>query len=224
MFTPSPPIGPDGSNGAVSENSPESPESGLSRRKILHYLWSLPLIVGVIQLLRMISDFTLAGEKNPHPAMVDLGTINELPEKLGAPLYHRRGRFWLLNNEDGVVAITNPCSHLECLFDWDSATGNFVCPCHGSRFDRHGRVLNGPATRDLDRYPLQLISPDGEIIGATEEYEKSLVLPAVPDATAASNVEGSEQKVDDTGKEEPAPPLLPHLRVKTDQPLRSDVS
>jgi len=220
MSTPSPSVGP---NSAASTNSPEPPESGLSRRKILHYLWSLPLIAGLIQLLRMVSDFTLAGEKNPHPAMVDLGTINELPEKLGAPLYHRRGRFWLLNNEDGVVAITNTCSHLDCLFDWDPATSNFVCPCHGSRFDRHGRVLNGPATRDLDRFPLQLINPDGEIVGATEEYENVLVLPVVSDATAASTVEGGRQQAELAGKAAPAPPL-PRLRVKTDQPLRSKVS
>ena len=42
------------------------------------------------------------------------------------------------------------CTHLRCIVAWNSAEGTFDCPCHGSRFDPYGRVVNGPAIGDLE--------------------------------------------------------------------------
>lgn len=51
--------------------------------------------------------------------------------------------------EVGVLSLT--CTHLGCRV---SATEDgFVCPCHGSRFDRRGAVLQGPAQEPLERVP-----------------------------------------------------------------------
>jgi nitrite reductase/ring-hydroxylating ferredoxin subunit len=43
------------------------------------------------------------------------------------------------------------CPHLGCLVSWNRAERSWDCPCHGSRFDPYGRVLTGPARRDLQR-------------------------------------------------------------------------
>jgi Rieske Fe-S protein len=47
------------------------------------------------------------------------------------------------------------CTHLGCRVRRDPATGGFACPCHGSRFDRDGAVLAGPAPRALERLPVR---------------------------------------------------------------------
>jgi nitrite reductase/ring-hydroxylating ferredoxin subunit len=41
------------------------------------------------------------------------------------------------------------CSHMGCVVHWNSAERSWDCPCHGSRFDVSGHVLEGPAMKDL---------------------------------------------------------------------------
>jgi len=41
------------------------------------------------------------------------------------------------------------CTHLGCETKWNTAEGTVDCPCHGSRYGRHGDVIYGPASKDI---------------------------------------------------------------------------
>ncbi len=64
---------------------------------------------------------------------------------------------WVVNQGAGRITAFSPiCTHLGCLYRWQAAAHQFVCPCHGSRFAISGEVLAGPAPRPLDRYEVRL--------------------------------------------------------------------
>jgi glycine/D-amino acid oxidase-like deaminating enzyme/nitrite reductase/ring-hydroxylating ferredoxin subunit len=64
---------------------------------------------------------------------------------------HESGRMACYRDEDGSMHAVSPtCTHLGCEVTFNTAERTWDCPCHGSRFDIDGRVLEGPAVRDLD--------------------------------------------------------------------------
>ena len=58
-----------------------------------------------------------------------------------------------LNGAETALNFLTPtkkrCSHLGCALKWNSAEKSWDCPCHGSRFDESGKVLDKPANKDI---------------------------------------------------------------------------
>lgn len=60
-----------------------------------------------------------------------------------------------INGAEAVRNLLTPskkrCPHLGCALKWNEAERSWDCPCHGSRFTEHGRVLDNPANGDLPK-------------------------------------------------------------------------
>jgi glycine/D-amino acid oxidase-like deaminating enzyme/nitrite reductase/ring-hydroxylating ferredoxin subunit len=80
----------------------------------------------------------------------DVSDIANIPPDHGAVLRDGLRKVAVFKEADGSVrAFDATCPHLKCIVEWNSVEMSFDCPCHGSRFDRHGKVINGPANVDL---------------------------------------------------------------------------
>lgn len=59
---------------------------------------------------------------------------------------------YLTRTGDTWLALEQTCPHQGCPVDWHGGDARFVCPCHGSAYDRLGNVVQGPSARGLYRH------------------------------------------------------------------------
>ncbi len=74
----------------------------------------------------------------------------QIPAGEGAVLRRGLKKVAVFRDErDVLLERSAVCPHLGCIVAWNAAEKTWDCPCHGSRFDRWGKVINGPANTDL---------------------------------------------------------------------------
>ena len=78
-------------------------------------------------------------------------------------LVYREARIAVMRTGNDVYALSLVCSHLGCTVSVTER--GLSCPCHGSEFDRQGRVLKGPADRALQRFVVEERAGTIEVLG-----------------------------------------------------------
>ena len=80
----------------------------------------------------------------------DVDGIEDIPPGSGAVIRKGTKKIAVYRDEQGNVHQRSAvCTHLYCIVDWNSGERTWDCPCHGSRFDPYGNVVNGPAITPL---------------------------------------------------------------------------
>lgn len=161
-------------------NSPKQPQAidSPGRRNWLKVLLGLTFTTLFLQIGRAMGSFLLPPDKeNEFGGKILVGPLAELPNAEAEPKLYPAGKFWLVNNDQQLTALHSSCTHLNCLFTWDTNKQVFICPCHGSEFSRHGEVLKGPAARNLDSFPLEIIDAKERVIVSGNQ---SLTLDTLP--------------------------------------------
>src|SRR6202051_4117128 len=77
---------------------------------------------------------------------------------------------YIVHAAEGFYALSAVCTHLGCLTAWKPELGIIACPCHGSKFNRDGTKIAGPAPRPLP-WLRTWISDDGDLM-----VDRSIVL------------------------------------------------
>jgi Rieske Fe-S protein len=86
----------------------------------------------------------------------DGGSLKVIPKGASDPIY-----VLALGNRR-FAALSPICTHLGCTVEIEQS--RLICPCHGSNYDREGRVLRGPAEFPLAKYPVELTADDVLIV------------------------------------------------------------
>ncbi|MFN2601317.1 MAG: FAD-dependent oxidoreductase [Gemmatimonadaceae bacterium] len=105
--------------------------------------------------LRATPDFlkenlNVAGQYTDWATAGDVGSYDDIKPGSGAVI--RRGVRKIAvyrDDEGGIHERSAVCTHLYCIVNWNSVERTWDCPCHGSRFDAYGQVVNGPAITPL---------------------------------------------------------------------------
>jgi glycine/D-amino acid oxidase-like deaminating enzyme/nitrite reductase/ring-hydroxylating ferredoxin subunit len=83
------------------------------------------------------------------PGEVD--SVGEIKPGEGAILRRGLTKVAVYRDESGATHERSAlCRHLGCVVQWNSLEKTWDCPCHGSRYDARGKVINGPANADLE--------------------------------------------------------------------------
>ena len=141
----------------MKKNAISDPDPGLSRRNFLTKLWFALGFVALAEFIAVAFAFLRPGKHEARrenvDAIVTAGTVKTFaPDSVTAFV---RGRFYLTRLADGgFLAPSRKCTHLGCTVPWVEKEMRFACPCHASAFDITGDVINSPAPRPLDTYPI----------------------------------------------------------------------
>jgi glycine/D-amino acid oxidase-like deaminating enzyme/nitrite reductase/ring-hydroxylating ferredoxin subunit len=94
-----------------------------------------------LNVARMFGDYLKRG---------DVQDVDDIAPGGGAIVRSGARLLAVYRDEDGaLIARSAVCTHVGCIVRWNASETSWDCPCHGSRFDVRGEVLNGPARSPL---------------------------------------------------------------------------
>jgi cytochrome b6-f complex iron-sulfur subunit len=158
----------------------KSEETQSTRRDFLKLAWMGLGALALAETGGMMVAFSLPRlAEGEFGGIVTAGPVDEFPPNSVTPF--NQARFYLSRLTDGgFLALYRKCTHLGCTVPWESANNQFLCPCHASAFDATGDVLNPPAPRALDLFPVIIeegvVKVDTGTVIQRDKFDASQVL------------------------------------------------
>ena len=143
----------------VKENKIEK----VGRRSFLKRSWGWLGIIASLEFTALAESFLWPRKKLKEADDSNIYTVGKTEQIVsGSVIPFKKGQFYFVRLADGgMLALSLHCTHLGCSISYSNQKEAFICHCHASSFDLVGNVLNPPAPRALDIYPV--IIENGEV-------------------------------------------------------------
>ena len=101
---------------------------------------------------------SILAQDNSPEEFYEVGTIGQLKAEgfllnedldIGAVLVKETA-------DKSLIAIDPTCTHAGCLVEWEEGENSFICPCHNSKFQEDGTLIEGLAVSDLVKYQVKV--------------------------------------------------------------------
>lgn len=123
----------------------------VDRRGFIGFIVSVIALISVLVPLKAFSK-----EK-----WVSVGTKDDFTD--GGFKVIKKEKLFIFREGDSFTAMSGACTHVGCLVE-KKPDGSYFCPCHASKFDNHGHVIEGSkAKKDLMWHNVK-VEPNGEVM------------------------------------------------------------
>lgn len=148
--------------------APAAPK-GVSRREFLYYVWGASMALFLAQTAGISVLFALPRFREGQFGGKIKVNAADFPKAGDPPVAVNEGNFWMVSTDAGIVAHYKVCTHLGCIYQYDSQADRFACPCHGSQFQKDGEWIAGPAPRGLDRFAVEAYDQNDRLVAESQD-------------------------------------------------------
>jgi menaquinol-cytochrome c reductase iron-sulfur subunit len=165
------------------------PNPTVDRRSFVNYwtdalLAAIGILLAIPAIAYVCAPFWRRGQGGKE-SFVDVGAVDALPvgkwqllplevvQVDGWESSRQQHAVWVRRNEtsdpEPVLVLSPICPHLGCPINWFSGKGEFLCPCHGGRFNADGKHVAGPPPRSMD--PLSFEIREGRLLVRWQDFK-----------------------------------------------------
>jgi cytochrome b6-f complex iron-sulfur subunit len=142
-------------------------KEGVSRRDFLGLASIGAVILSSLTVLAGIFRITKADVHYEESRKFKIGKPEEFPVGIVKKLDDKK--VFIFADNDGLYAVSSVCTHLGCIVH--ATESGFQCPCHGSNFDKNGKVIAGPAPRNLPWLEISRHVDGSLVVNAAREIQ-----------------------------------------------------
>ncbi len=127
-------------------------------------LSSLTALAGILRLTKPNVYYEESKKfKIGRPKNFPMGLVKKLEEK----------RIYVFSENEGFHAISSICTHLGCIVAITES--GFQCPCHGSKYNRDGKLIAGPAPSPLPWLKMSRSVDGNLVVDAAKEVKEGTI-------------------------------------------------
>ena len=137
------------------DNNEKPNEVRLTRRYFLEAIGFGAIGIAAMGSIVVSGEYLSPNVVREPPTKFKAGQPEDFPP--GSVTLDKEQKVFIVRAKEGnFYALSAVCTHLGCITNWKEDEGIVACPCHGSKFDREGRKIEGPAPRPLQRFSMTL--------------------------------------------------------------------